>query len=103
MARDVRIGGGGWVSNAGKPSDLGGTFNQFNFNAGIGPVKGGLFVAWSGGNLNPFSDEPFGWPTVIVGVSPPAAGATAGISASFYKTNTGFTGGTPPSWTTSPF
>jgi RHS repeat-associated protein len=77
-------GGGVWVSNAGKASDLGGNFNQFNFNAGVGPVKIGFSFAWSGATTwwNPFSG------TWIASVSPPAWGETAGIGASFYKTNT---------------
>ena len=98
LGASASAGFGGWISNAGQASDLNGTFNQFNFNAGIGPVKGGLSVAWSGGNFNPFNGQSLSFPTVIIGISPPAAGLTAGISASFYKTNTFGTTGSPPSW-----
>jgi hypothetical protein len=85
------VGVGGWVSNAGKAGDLAGPFNQFNFNAGIGPLQLGFSFAWSGATSwwNPFSG------TWIASVSPPAGGWTGGAAASFYKTNTGWTGGWP--------
>jgi len=67
------IGAIGWLTNANSVNELAGPFHNININAGIGPIRGSLQIAWSNG-------------IVVVSIGPPGLGLGAGASISSYDT-----------------
>src|SRR5262249_42779385 len=73
------FGGGPFFTNATHAGQLAGPFNTYSFNLGIGPIKGGVQYAFSGG-------------TWIISMTFGPGGFISGSSYPTYSTTTGKSG-----------